>query len=389
MRHLIIVHAALVYTPKFSDYDLGPAHPLKPVRVQRTYDLIGACGLLESPEASLVTPSSADEETIALIHSRDYIDAVRAPSERRVIKRPVEHGLGTADNPIVAGMYEGAALIVGASVRAADLVADGEAEVAFNPAGGLHHAHRSRAAGFCVFNDAAVAIAHLLHRCGSGVKIAYVDIDAHHGDGVQEAFYCRRDVLTVSIHESGRYLFPNTGAVSEIGEGEGEGFSVNIPLSPYTGDDVYVWAFNQIVPPLLEAFEPDFVCTQLGVDTHHQDPLTHLCCTTRGYIAVVNEIAKRTPKWIAIGGGGYDLTVVPRAWTLAFARMARQEPPTRIPESQASYYASGDEPVSLHDIDGPRTDEDWQRITREFAEQTVKEVKKRVFSYHGLSDEDI
>ncbi len=380
-------HTSLVYTPKFSDYDLGPSHPLKPVRVQRTYEMIQACGLLKGRSVSVSEPSPADEETIARVHSRDYLEAVRAASEMGSLKRPQTYGLGTVDNPIVKGMYEAAALIAGASVLAADLVIDGKAQVAFNPGGGLHHAHRERASGFCVFNDPAIAIAHLLKRCGEGVKVAYIDIDAHHGDGVQETFYHRRDVLTISVHESGRYLFPMTGAVSEHGEGEGEGFSVNLPLSPYTGDDVYVWAFRQIVPPLLDAFEPDFVCTQLGVDTHYQDPLTHLCCTTRGYMTVVEEIAKRAPRWIAIGGGGYDVTVVPRAWTLAFARMSGKQAPTHIPDSEAQHYRRNDQPTPLHDMGGPKIDEDWLRVTREFAEASVQEVKERIFPYHGLAAE--
>ncbi len=380
--------AALVYTPKFGDYDLGPSHPLKPTRVTRTYDLICACGMLEGASASVQQPSAADEDMLSLAHSRDYIAAVRAPSEGRILQRPYDYGLGTIDNPIVDGMYEAAALVVGASVRAADAVADGEAAVAFNPAGGLHHAHRERASGFCVFNDAVIAIEHLLGKCGDGLKVAYVDIDAHHGDGVQEAFYDRRDVLTISIHESGRYLFPTTGSVSEIGEGDGEGFSVNLPLSPYTGDDVYVWAFKEAVVPLLESFQADFLVTQLGVDTHYQDPLTHLCCTTRGYLQVVDEIAQRAPRWISLGGGGYDLTVVPRAWTLAFARMAGAEAPEHIPESQAQYYRRDDAPVPLHDGNGPKTDEDWLRVTREFAEESVEEVKQRLFKYHGLGDDE-
>jgi acetoin utilization protein AcuC len=379
---------ALVYTPKFGDYDLGPSHPLKPSRVIRTYELIRACGFLEGPSVSLEQPSAADEDLLALAHSRDYIAAVRAPSEGRILPRPFDYGLGTIDNPIVDGMYQAAALVAGASVRAAELVADGAAEIAFNPGGGLHHAHRERASGFCVFNDSVIAIEHLLEKCGDGAKIAYVDIDAHHGDGVQEAFYDRRDVLTVSVHESGRYLFPTTGSVEESGEGEGEGFSVNLPLSPYTGDDVYLWAFKEAVTPILEAFSPDFVLAQLGVDTHYQDPLTHLCCTTQGYVMVVEEIAAQAERWIAVGGGGYDVTVVPRAWTLAFARMAGVEPPENVPDSEAEHYRRDDSPVPLHDVGGPKIDEDWLRVTREFAEASVSDVKQRIFKCHGLAEDD-
>jgi acetoin utilization protein AcuC len=392
----MLPRAALVYSPRFSEYDLGPSHPLRPIRLLRTYDLIHACRLLRGPKVSVVQPAAAHEDTIALVHSRHYIDAVRAPSKTRITRRLSDYGLGTIDNPIIEGMYEAAALIAGASVQAADLVIDGKADVAFNPAGGLHHAHRARASGFCIFNDPAIAIAHLLKRCGEGVKVAYVDIDAHHGDGVQEAFYSRKDVLTISVHESGRYLFPTTGGVDEIGEGEGEGYSVNLPLSPYTGDEVYLWAFSEIVPPLLEAFQPDFVCTQLGVDMHHQDPLTHLCCTTRGYLALVDQIAQRAPRWIAIGGGGYDVTVVPRAWTLAFGRMTGKKVPQFIPEQQAHYYRPPrrsdihlatppqQQPVPLHDATPPNIDDDWLRVSREFAEQSVKQLKDRVFPYHRL-----
>ena len=417
--------AALIYSPRFSDYDLGPSHPLKPIRVERTYELIKACRLLRGAKVSVVAPAAADEDTIALVHSRGYLDAVRAAGAGRVGRRFYDYGLGTIDNPIIENMYEAAALIVGASVAAADLVVDGKADVAFNPGGGLHHAHRARASGFCVFNDPAIAIAHVLRKCGEGVKVAYIDIDAHHGDGVQEAFYTRKDVLTISVHESGRYLFPTTGNVDEIGTGDGRGYSVNLPLSPFTGDELYLWAFKEIVPPLLQAYQPDFVCTQLGVDTHYQDPLTHLCCTTRGYMAVVNEIARfalgdvgrreslgnrerprfpgdaatrraESPRWIAIGGGGYDVTVVPRSWTLAFGRMTGKKVPQFIPEEQADYYrparrggattaaSSEEQGIPLHDSNGPKIDDDWLRVSREFAEQSVREIKERVFPYHGL-----
>jgi len=377
---------SLIYSPRFSDYDFGPSHPMRPARVRRTYELIRACSFLEAEPVSVVEPSPADEDTIALAHSREYIEAVRAPSEARPLRRAYQYGLGTVDNPITDGLYEATALIAGASLLAADLVADGKAAATFNPAGGLHHAHRARAAGFCVFNDPAIAIVHLLEDCGPGVKVAYVDIDAHHGDGVQEAFYERREVLTISVHESGRYLFPGTGDVSEIGEGEGEGFSVNLPLSPFTGDEVYLWAFREAVVPLLEAFAPDFVFTQLGVDTHFDDPLTHMCLTTRGYLAVVDEIAQRAPRWVAVGGGGYHQAVVPRAWTLAFARMAELEAPEEIPESQANRYRDNDDaPPRLHDAAGPSVDEDWARVAREFAQESVKELQQRVFPYHGLS----
>ncbi len=376
---------AFIYGPRFKEYDLGPSHPMRPARVERTYELIRACHLLEGENVLFSSPPVAEESRIALIHSPEYMEAVRSPDEGRPMPTPAEFGFGTSDNPIIRGMYDASALVAGASIQAADLVADGKVSAAFNPAGGLHHAHRARAAGFCVFNDVAIAIAHLRERCGDGVKIAYVDIDAHHGDGVQEAFYDCRDVLTISVHEWGRYLFPGTGYPEDLGEGEGEGFSVNLPLAPYTTDEVYLWAFREAVIPLLEAFEPDFVVSQLGADTHFRDPLTHMNLTTHGFAAVVDEIAARAPRWIATGGGGYDLTVVPRAWTLAFARMAEVEPPELIPESQAHLYRSSNDPPRLHDDEAPAVSEKKISAARHFAEEMVGELRGRVFPYHGLS----
>src|SRR5574340_1516021 len=394
---------AFIYSPRFKEYNLGPSHPMKPARVVRTYELIRACGLLDGEGVSIARPSLADEDDVALVHAPEYIQAVRAPSEGRSVRSPFAFGLGTVDNPITEGIYEATSLITGASILAADLVFEGTASVAFNPAGGLHHAHHARAAGFCVFNDPAIAIAHLLRRAGDGVKVAYLDIDAHHGDGVQEAFYDRRDVLTVSIHESGRYLFPGTGEVSEIGEGEGEGYSVNLPLAPYTSDSLYLSAFREAILPILEAFAPDYIVTQLGTDTHYEDPLANLFLTTRGFGAVVAEVASRFPKWIALGGGGYHMTVVPRAWTLAFAQMRGMDAPERIPESQARRYRRDNsgasdgrakmQPLSpadpekrelpyLQDQITPNIDPIWAEASRQAAEQSVAEVKARLFPYH-------
>jgi acetoin utilization protein AcuC len=364
--------------------DFGLSHPLKPIRVQRTHDLIRACNLLRGQRTSVVSPELASEDVIASVHSREYIRAVQQASEQPTAGRWESFGLGTLDNPVVPGMYEAAALVVGASEKAAELVQTGTVNIAFNPAGGWHHAHRKRAAGFCIFNDPAIAIMRMLKQSGEGVKIAYVDLDAHHGDGVQEAFFLRRDVLTISLHENGRYLFPGTGRTEDIGMGEGKGYSVNLPFSPYTTDEVYLEAFKQVVPPLLQAYRPDFLVTQLGADTHYLDPLTHLCLTTHGYVNVIEELAKLGLRWVAIGGGGYDLTVVPRAWTLAFAKMAQKHAPELIPDSQSHHYRRDGHEATLHDTAGPSVDDDWRRIAREFAEQSVQELQERVFPYHGL-----
>jgi acetoin utilization protein AcuC len=295
------------------------------------------------------------------------------------VNSPWRYGLDTIDNPVFPDMYEASRVYVGATLRAADLVANGEADAAFNIAGGLHHAHHDRAAGFCVFNDPAIAIARLLADHGDGRRIAYIDIDAHHGDGVQEAFYSRSDVLTISLHESGRYLFPGTGFVEDLGEGEGQGYSVNVPLSPFTGDETYLWAFDQVVTPLVERFRPDFIVAQLGVDTHYRDPLTHFELTTQGHFGLVERILALPGRLIAVGGGGYEVEVVARSWTLAYGLMAGLALPDQIPASVASEYSES----TLHDPEGaaPNTRPD---DARRFAESVVEAIKETVFPYHGL-----
>ena len=209
-------------------------------------------------------------------------------------------------------------------------MASGEGEMAFNIAGGLHHAMRSRASGFCYVNDPVIVILKLINR---GKRVAYIDIDAHHGDGVQKAFYQTDQVLTISLHESGYSLFPGSGFEYEIGEGEGEGYSVNLPFLPYTDDEVYLWAFEEIVPPLIRAFQPDVVVTQLGVDTFYNDPLTNLHLSIFGFEKVVRRIKDLAQRWVALGGGGYDVSNVARAWTLAWAVMNGIELSEELPGS--------------------------------------------------------
>src|SRR5208337_3210667 len=194
----------------------------------------------------------------------------------------------------------------------------------------LHHAGRMRAAGFCYINDIDIAIADLVRK---GRRIAYIDIDVHHGDGVQEAFYGTDRVLTISLHESGETLFPGTGFETEIGEGEGRGYSVNIPMPPSSDDELFVYAFDEVVPSLLKKFKPDIVVSQLGVDSFITDPLTHLKYTTNGFCEVVGKIKELSPRWIALGGGGYDVTNVAKAWTLAWAIMNEVDLPNALPEA--------------------------------------------------------
>jgi acetoin utilization protein AcuC len=368
--------AAFVYDKILSAHVLSDEHVFKPSRLQLTYELLNSYGAFD--DSKPVKPRMAEEDELSIFHNPDYVSAIRDISDgidrRDALDYNVSH---YGDNPPYNGMYEASALVVGASLTAADLVTGGNSEVAFNISGGLHHAMPARASGFCIFNDVVIAVKHLVNQ---GNRVAYVDIDAHHGDGVQHAFYESNQVLTISMHESGKYLFPGTGETNETGEGPGKGYSVNIPLFPKTDDDIYLWAFRQIVPPLVKAFNPDVLVTQLGCDAYHVDPLTDLMLTTDGYTKLVKELGKLAPKWVALGGGGYDMDAVVRLWTLAYGIMLEREFPDEIPEDFQKKYGI----KKLRDTDKPHIDEDMLKMARQFAKQGVDDIKRRVFSVHGL-----
>ena len=328
---------AFVYSDEFARFDYGSSHPLKPFRLKLTYDLIIACHLLASPDPQVVEPPLARTEDLLTYHTKDYIEILRAVNSGEYVAGAEVYGLGPGDNPVFPGVFDWSRLIAGASLKAADLVDSNEAAIAFNIAGGLHHAHASLASGFCYINDPVLAIKFLVER---GRKVAYIDIDAHHADGVQEAFYGTDKVLTISLHETGQALFPGTGFEHEIGEGKGKGYCVNIPLPLETGDELFVHAFTEIVPQLVADFKPDVVVSQLGVDTFRSDPLAHLNITTNGFCHVVRLIKSMTSKWVALGGGGYDIANVARAWTLAWAIMNNIDAPEEIPETFLRQYPS-------------------------------------------------
>lgn len=351
----------------------GPEHPLKPERLQRTHELLDAYGTFRLPNVQVVAPRLATVEELTLFHTPEYVDVVRALSGGRQDLPAYLYGFGPGDNPVFRGMFESEGRKVGSAVQAAELLTQGECDVAFSYSGGLHHGGPQRASGFCVFNDAAVAIHWLLTQ---SLRVAYVDIDVHHGDGVQAAFYDSDRVLTISLHQDGRTLFPGTGFVAESGAGPGQGYSVNLPLPPYVDDDLYLWAFRQVVPPLVTRFGPDVVVTQLGVDTHYRDPLANLALTTAGHQALFQEMAGLARRWLALGGGGYDISVVPRSWALALGVMAGRSWPQALPDSyRARYGGSG-----LRDVEGPTLDATLRRRNRNRLTGTVDAVRR----LHGL-----
>ena len=366
-------------------YDHGPEHPLRPARVTLTRQLIHDYGIVDGERVKETPARDATMDELLAVHTERYIDATTRAGHGE--DGPWwEFGYGPGDNPIFPNMHEAARRVAGASVAAAEAVWSGRAQHAFNPAGGLHHAMPSCASGFCVYDDPAVAIRWLLDH--GAHRIAYVDVDVHHGDGPQAIFYDEPRVLTISLHQSGRTLFPGTGFVHELGGGDARGTKVNVPLPPYTDDPAWLHAVTSVVPPLVEAWAPDVLVTQLGCDTHHTDPLAALALTTHAYreaAAILHELAHRhaNGRWLATGGGGYQWArVVPRAWTIYFAEMAMVTLPDELPDrwiQVAEREARGPVPATLSE---PRTKDLGSHPAEE---AVVDEVRRTVFPFHGLT----
>jgi acetoin utilization protein AcuC len=367
--------AVFLSTTALWEHGHGKNHPLKPERLRRTFELLEEYGAFAAPNVQVIAPPLATEDELALIHSRNYIEVVRVLSEggawteTREYIQPMRYGFGSGDNPIFPEMYETESLKAGSSLTGAKLLVNGECDVAFSYSGGMHHAMASYASGFCVFNDPAIAIQWMVDQ---GLRVAYVDVDVHHGDGVETLFYDTDRVLTISLHQDGHTLFPGTGFEVDTGFAEGEGYAVNVPLPPYTDDETYLWAFNQVVPPMLERFAADVVVSQLGVDTHYQDPLAHLVLTTAGQMALFEAFDALSPRWLALGGGGYNIDVVPRSWTLAFGVMSGQTFPDELPPNYRARYGG----QWLRDHAGPDIDEPTRTRVRRKVEATVAEVQK-------------
>lgn len=368
--------AKFIYSKDLLKYRFGDGHPFDNRRLELTFDLIRALGLWE--EHALLPPRMATEEELARIHDRDYIEMVKGADREDIPReRLEEYGLGTEDNPVFPGIHRTAALVTGGTLEAAETVLSGQTRHALNLSGGLHHALRGKASGFCIYNDASVAIAHIREKYRA--RVLYIDTDAHHGDGVQWSFYQDAEVLTLSIHETGRYLFPGTGNVYERGHDAGLGASINVPLDAFTEDESWLDAFHRVVPRVARAFRPDVILSQHGCDAHHYDPLTHLSATMKIYREiprVVHELAHELcdGRWIAVGGGGYDIQrVVPRAWTYLWAEMAGQPlGETEIPRSWLEKWQPKSPltlPTTLHDPEGlfepiPRREEITQKNER-------------------------
>ncbi|MEV4339534.1 acetoin utilization protein AcuC [Streptomyces sp. NPDC049590] len=384
--------AQLMWDEAVTGYDFGPTHPMDPVRLELTRRLVGAFGL--DRELAVVAARPAGESTLRLVHREDYIDAVKAASADPA-GADGSYGLGTLDDPAFAGMHEVSALIAGQSVGAAEAVWRGDAEHAVNFAGGLHHAMPGGASGFCVYNDAALAIARLLEL--GAERVAYVDVDVHHGDGVQAAFWEDPRVLTISLHEHPGTLFPGTGWPQETGAGAAEGTAVNVALPAGTGDAGWLRAFHAVVPELLAGFRPQVLVSQHGADTHFEDPLAHLAVSLDAQRAVqlaCHELAHAYAdgKWVALGGGGYAVVdVVPRSWThlVAIAADRPVAPETVIPEGwRQDVFARTRQPAPRRMTDGrwPVSYDDWEAgyDPADRLDQAVLATRRAAFPLRGL-----
>ncbi len=373
------------YSEALLQYEFKKEHPLKPDRLELTYKLSKILGLLD--DLHQITPGLPKRADLELFHTPEYIDAVIKCSEE--ICLDVRHGLGTADNPVFPLIYEASCRYVGATLDAMKEIEKG-ASHAFVISGGLHHAQRTEASGFCVFNDVVISIMHLQKK--RKCRVMYVDIDAHHGDGVQNAFYRSKDVLTISLHQSGKTLFPGTGFVYETGAGEGTGYSVNIPVIPGASSEEMIEVLNEIMIPLFESYKPDLLVSQLGVDGHFMDPLAHLAFTTHGYETILRKMRNLVDDycrigWLAVGGGGYHPPNVARLWALFLSIILDKQVPQELPGEfrllcDALGYTS--HPEGMRD----KTQVVQQYFSREEVkldlERTIRRVKELIFPYHGL-----
>ncbi len=384
--------ATVVFDKTLTDYDFGPHHPMSPIRVDLTMELAAQLGVT-GEHLRLVEAPMASDDVIATVHERGLIEAVTEAGTTPG-HADLDRGLGTDDNPVFPGMHRAAAHVVGATVEACRQVWSGESQHSVSITGGLHHAMRDRASGFCIYNDVAVGIKKLLD--DGAQRVAYVDVDVHHGDGVEQIFWDDPRVLTVSLHETGQVLFPGTGFPTDLGGAGAEGTAVNLALPPGTGDAGWLRAYHAVVPPVVCAFDPEILVTQHGCDSHREDPLAHLMLSVDGqrasYLAL-HELAHEVcdGRWVATGGGGYALVeVVPRAWVhlLAIVGGRPLDPSLPIPEAWRDHVrdtAGQTAPTRLTDGRAPA----WRDWTAGYdpdawLDRAILATREATFPLHGL-----
>ncbi len=341
----------IIYSNKYGLYNLGNEHPFSPQRAEMLIELLQELKVYKEP----LTPSAVSPEQLKHIHAKDYVEFVEKVSTENKPEQAEKFNLGIADNPIVKGMAEGARYQVGGTLLGAQLLLENKANKVISFGGGFHHAHKNSAAGFCIYNDLAVAIKEMTNK---GMHVAYLDIDVHHGDGVQELFYDDDKVMTISIHESGEFLFPGTGWIYELGRGSGRSLKLNIPLEPFSEGDSYLLAIDNVVKPALAWFRPDALIVQAGADAHFSDPLADNLLTTYDYEKIFKEIisvAKNScnNRIMFTFGGGYSPTATPRVWALLYFILSNIEIPKYLPKAWKNKWEkilNMKFPDTLHDV---------------------------------------
>jgi acetoin utilization protein AcuC len=373
--------AVFIHSSELEKFSYPADCPFNTDRAGQVRKVLNSMGLLSGPGRSEAAPVAAERVVLKKFHSARYLHALRAAAKGRWDIEALNMGIGTVDCPVFAGMYDYPALATGGTLTAADLILSGSAEMAFNPSGGFHHAGPERASGFCYINDVALACIVLAEK---GKRVLYLDVDVHHGDGVAYAFYDRSDVMTISLHESPKTLFPGTGSEDEIGSGAGEGYCVNVPLPVGTYDEAYLKAFNAIVPPLANAYKADVLVFELGADALAGDPLAHLRLTNNVYVEIINHLLTYDKPILMTGGGGYNVDNTVRAWALAWTVLCGAD------GGQHAGPAVGGVMLQTTEWQGGLKDralavsQQQRRSVERAIDATIKAVQEKVFPIHRL-----
>ena len=374
-------NVVFIYSPELEKYKYPPEHPFNTVRAQRVLEIIKSMGLLSGPGRSIVASVPAERIVLKKFHSARYLHALKAAAKGRWDVEALSMGIGSQDCPVFKGLYEYATLATGATLVGAELLFKGKADIAFNPSGGYHHAGPEKAAGFCYINDVALACEIVAEQ---GKKVLFLDVDVHHGDGVAYAFYDRSDVMTISLHQNPKTLFPGTGFADEIGDGPGKGYCVNVPLPVGTYDEAYMKAFKAIVLPLMGAFDPDVIVFELGADALAGDPLANLHLTNNVYAEIINNLLNFNKPILATGGGGYNVGNTVRAWALAWSVFCSADTGEHLDHAiggvllESTEWQGGFRDRRLA-VSGSQRDAVVPDI-----DKTIEKIKKMIFPIHGL-----
>ncbi len=373
--------AVFIYSSELEKYQYPPEHPFNTIRAKRVLEILESTGLLTGADRSVVAPKPAERVVLKKFHTARYLHALKTAAKGNWDTEALSMGIGSQDCPIFKGLYEYAALATGATIFGADMLLSGKADVAFNPSGGYHHAGPEKAAGFCYINDMALACLILAEQ---GKRILYLDVDVHHGDGVAYAFYERSDVMTISLHQNPKTLFPGTGLEDEIGTGQGKGYCVNIPLPVGTYDQAYIKIFEAIVLPLIGAYNPDVFVFELGADALAGDPLANLHLTNNVYAEIINHLLSFNKPILATGGGGYNIGNTVRAWALAWSIFCGADTGEDLDHAIGGVLLESTEWQGGFRDRRLAVSQSQQQAVLPAIETTIKYIKENVFPIHGL-----